>query len=163
LNIATENFFPTEISQFSYNETSAQEFFPLTKQEVKSKGFSWKEPKDRNYKITVDSKDLSDSILDVKDDVTSQIIGCEHKGECNEQCTTAFRITSQELQFYKSQNIPLPRLCPNCRHYQRTKNRNPVKLFLRNCAKCNKNIETSYAPERPEIVYCESCYNNEVA
>jgi hypothetical protein len=155
-------FFPTEISQFSYNETSAQEFFPLTKQEAETRGLSWKEPKEKNYKITLKLQDLPDSSLDVKDDITSQIIECAHKGECNEQCTVAFRIISQELQFYKSQNIPLPRLCPNCRHYQRTKNRNPVKLFPRNCAKCNKEIETSYAPERPEIVYCESCYQQEV-
>jgi hypothetical protein len=157
------DFYPTEISQFNYNETSAQEFFPLTKTEAEAKGYSWKDMKEKNYKIAIESQDLPDSILDVKEDITSQIIGCEHKGECNEQCATAFRITSQEHQFYKSQNIPLPRLCPNCRHYQRTKNRNPIKLFSRNCARCNKEIETSYAPERPEIVYCEQCYQQEVA
>jgi len=156
-------FFPPEISQFAYNETSAQEFFPLTKEETLEQGYSWKEDKERNYKIAVKSEDLPDSILDVKEDITSQIIGCEHKGECKEQCTIAFRITSQELQFYKSQKIPLPRLCPNCRHYQRVKNRNPIKLYSRNCAKCGKEIETSYAPDRPEIVYCEQCYNAEVA
>jgi hypothetical protein len=155
-------FFPTEISQFNYNETSAQEFFPMTKSEAEAHGYSWKEPKEKNYKITLKSQDLPDSILDVKDDITSQIIECEHKGQCNEQCATAFRIIPQELQFYKSQNLPIPRLCPNCRHYQRVRNRNPNKLFLRNCAKCNKEIETSYAPDRPEIVYCEQCYQQEV-
>jgi len=157
------DYFPAEISQFSYNETSAQEFFPLTKAEAETQGYSWKDVKDKNYKITIEPKDLPDSILDVKDDITSQIIGCEHKGECNEQCATAFRITSQELQFYKSQNLPLPRLCPNCRHYQRTKNRNPIKLFDRKCDKCGKDIQTSYAPDRPEIVYCEQCYQQEVS
>ena len=28
---------------------------------------------------------------------------------------------------------------------------------------CPNEFETSYAPERPEIVYCEACYNAEVA
>ncbi|MFH1193084.1 MAG: hypothetical protein V1656_02080 [Candidatus Jorgensenbacteria bacterium] len=28
--------------------------------------------------------------------------------------------------------------------------------------KCPNEFETSYAPERKEIVYCESCYNAEV-
>ena len=28
--------------------------------------------------------------------------------------------------------------------------------------KCTNEFETSYAPERPEIVYCESCYQKEV-
>ena len=27
---------------------------------------------------------------------------------------------------------------------------------------CPNEFETSYAPERPEIVYCEQCYNAEV-
>ncbi|MBI4119570.1 MAG: hypothetical protein HY456_01835 [Parcubacteria group bacterium] len=28
---------------------------------------------------------------------------------------------------------------------------------------CPNEFETSYAPERSEIVYCEQCYNAEVA
>jgi len=40
---------------------------------------------------------------------------------------------------------------------------NPPKLWDRQCAKCGKEIKTSYSPEREEIIYCEGCYNNEVA
>jgi len=29
-------------------------------------------------------------------------------------------------------------------------------------AKCSKSIQTSYSPERPEIVYCEQCYLQEI-
>ncbi len=28
--------------------------------------------------------------------------------------------------------------------------------------RCPNEFETSYAPDRPEIVYCESCYQSEV-
>ena len=28
--------------------------------------------------------------------------------------------------------------------------------------KCSNEFETSYAPERPEIVYCEKCYQQDV-
>jgi hypothetical protein len=28
--------------------------------------------------------------------------------------------------------------------------------------KCKVEFETSYAPERPEIIYCEKCYQREV-
>jgi hypothetical protein len=28
--------------------------------------------------------------------------------------------------------------------------------------KCNVEFETSYAPDRSEIVYCEKCYQQEV-
>jgi hypothetical protein len=166
------DFFPTEISQFDYNETSAQEFFPITQEEALTQGYSWKEEKERNYKITIEPKDLPDNIKDVPDSIISEIIGCKHAGKCKEQCTTAFRIIDAELKFYKSQNIPLPDLCPNCRHYQRVLDRNPVKLWHRTCmcdkthphhaGNCEIKFETSYAPDRPEIVYCEKCYQQEV-
>jgi hypothetical protein len=167
------DYSPTEISHFSYNETSAQEFFPLEKSEAEQQGFSWKEPKEKNYKITIKPEDLPDNIKDVKDDITAQIIGCAHEGKCKEQCTTAFRIIESEFNFYKLHGLPLPRLCPNCRHHQRVLNRNPNKLWHRECMcdkqnhlhgaeKCDAQFETSYSPDGPEIVYCEKCYQQEV-
>jgi len=40
--------------------------------------------------------------------------------------------------------------------------RNPRKLYDRKCDKCSIDIKTTYSPERPEIVYCEECYNKEI-
>ena len=37
-----------------------------------------------------------------------------------------------------------------------------TKNEKKTCQNCKKEFETSYAPDRPEIVYCESCYNKEV-
>ncbi|MDP3784825.1 MAG: hypothetical protein Q8R12_01995, partial [bacterium] len=37
-------FFPPELSPFSYNETIAQEYFPLTKEQAIEQGYSWKDP-----------------------------------------------------------------------------------------------------------------------
>jgi len=158
------DFFPTEIAQFNYNETSAQEFFPLTQEEAINQGFSWKEPKERNYKISIVSKNIPDDIKFVSENIVQEILGCEHEGNCKEQCTIAFRITEPEFQFYKAHKLPLPHLCPNCRHYQRVLNRNPNKFWRRKCMKegCSNEFETAYAPDRPEIVYCEKCYNQEV-
>ena len=184
-------FFPPELSPFSYNETIAQEYFPLLKEEALEKGYSWKDPEERNYEITLQAEDLPDHIKDVSDSILKEIIGCAHQkappaGGCNEQCTEAFRIIPQELQFLRKMNLPLPRLCPNCRHYQRIKARNPLKLWKRKCQcagetsenkvyantadhihhksteHCPNEFETTYAPERPEIVYCEECYLREV-
>lgn len=166
------DFFPTEISQFDYNETSAQEFFPLTQSEAEEKGFSWKLNEDRNYKIDINSADIVDDIKDASDDIAGQIIECAHAGKCNQQCTTAFRIIPDELSFYKSKNIPIPRLCPNCRHYERVANRNQNRLCTRQCmcdqsghvheGPCEVKFETSYSSDGPEIVYCEKCYQQEV-
>ncbi len=157
-------FFPPELSPFCYNETIAQEYFPLTKEEALKQGYRWKEKEERNYKIDIYNKDIPDDIKEVKDDIINKVIECEHQGECNEQCTEAFKIIPDEYNFYKRMNLPLPRLCPNCRHYNRLKQRNPLKLWHRKCMKegCTNEFETSYAPERPEIIYCEGCYNREI-
>ncbi|MDO8664207.1 MAG: hypothetical protein Q7K44_01500 [Candidatus Liptonbacteria bacterium] len=177
-------FFPPELSPFAYNETIAQEYFPLTKEGAISKGYKWKEPEQRNYEITMKPENLPDDIKDVSDSILGEIIQCQHAVSCNDQCTQAYRIIPDELSFYKRMNLALPRLCPNCRHYERLSQKNPMKLWHRKCqcagAKsengiysntvshshgdehCLNEFETSYAPDRPEIIYCEVCYNNEV-
>ena len=175
-------FFPIEFSPFGYNITTAQEFFPLTKKEISERGYKWKDSEKKNYKIDLSPKDLPNTIEKINDEILSKVIGCEHQALCNETCSTAFKITSEELKFYKRMNLPLPRLCSNCRHYQRNKFRNPPKLWHRTCMcdptsqnykrqsknhfhgdkPCKVEFETSYAPERPEIVYCEKCYQQEV-
>ncbi|MEI7810401.1 MAG: hypothetical protein WCI41_02470 [bacterium] len=157
-------FFPSELSPFAYNETIAQEYFPLTKEQAQDQGYKWKDKEERNYNIDIYNKDILDNIKDVDTTITNKVIECSHKGECNEQCTEAFKIIPDELQFYQRMNLPLPRLCPNCRHYNRLKQRNPLKLWHRSCMKegCTNEFETSYAPDRPEIIYCESCYNKEI-
>ena len=147
-------FFPTKISLFSYNETVAQDHFPLSKDEVLKQGFSWRDQEEKNVTIGGD------------------IIGCSHKGKCQDHCTIGFKIIQAERDFYEKMGLPIPTLCPNCRHYERLKQRNPLKLWHRQCMcdkpnhghseKCSNEFETSYAPDRPEIIYCEECYQQEV-
>jgi len=165
-------FFPSEISPFAYNETLAYEYFPLTETEILNKKYNWLSKEERNYVIEIKAKDLPNQIENVDESIIGKVIECEHVGTCSEQCTEAFKIISEELQFYKRMNLPIPHLCPNCRHYQRLKQRNPLKLWHRTCmcdkkhvnheGQCETEFETSYAPDRPEIVYCEKCYQQEV-
>ena len=157
-------FLPTDLCPFPYNDTSAQDYMPLTKEEALDRGYLWGEPQERNYRITKEAVDLPLKIFDVSDDIIKETIGCMHEGNCADGCSTAFRITADELKFYRNLNIPLPRLCFICRHRERLKQRNPMKLWHRKCMKpgCLNEFETSYAPDRPEIVYCEQCYQQEV-
>jgi hypothetical protein len=157
-------FFPEDISPFSYNETVANELNPQDKQNAEKLGYVWKQKDEKNYTITKKWSDLPDNIKDVKDDIIKEIIGCAHNGNCNDECSTAFKITEDELRFYRKMNIPLPRLCSNCRHYERLQNRNPLKLWHRSCMNkgCTNQFETSYAPDKTEIIYCEKCYQKEV-
>jgi hypothetical protein len=179
-------FFPPELSPFAYNETIANEYFPLTKEEAISKGYHWKDREEKKVTIDLKNSDLPDNIQEVKsEEILGKIIECSHQGKCNDNCTIGFKIIEKELEFYQKMNLPLPRLCPNCRHHQRIKQRNPMKLFKRQCQcngeqsankvyqntilhphhgdhSCPNEFETTYSPERKEIVYCEECYQREV-
>lgn len=166
-------FFPSDLSPFAYNETIAQEYFPLTKDEALKQGYSWQDEEVRNYKIDIENKDIPDNIQDVTEDIINKVIACGHGGKCKDQCTEAFKIIPEEFKFYKRMTLPLPRLCPNCRHYARINLRNPLKLWERICMcdkenhfhgqeKCEVEFKTTYAPEKPEIVYCEKCYQQEI-
>ncbi len=166
-------FFPIEISPFPYNDSLAQEFFPITKEDAKKNGYLWRDQDIKSFEITIPVNNISDNIDEVSDKILEEVLGCAHKGECSHQCNTAFRLTNYELAFYKKHDIPLPVLCPNCRYYERFKVMPALKLWHRTCmcnkenhfhgtGKCEVEFETSYAPERPEIVYCEKCYQQEV-
>jgi len=179
-------FFPSELSPFTYNETIAHEYFSKTKNQILKEGYSYRLPLEKDYQITLENTDLSDHIKDVTDDILKETISCPNKGSDLTKCTFAYRIYPEELSFLRRHNIALPRFCPNCRHYERLSQRNPMKLWHRKCMKegrsdslgaedsgrmsespqtrmsCSNEFETSYAPERPEIVYCEKCYKGEV-
>ncbi len=165
-------FFPAELSTFAYNETVAQDYFPLTKEEAIKRGYKWRDRKISEYVTTMKAKDIMDSLEDIPESITNEIIGCEHEGKCIDRCLGAYKITKDELSLYRQLGVPLPRLCFICRHEERLRKRNPMKLWHRTCmcekknhehsGKCMNEFETAYAPDRPEIVYCEKCYNKEV-
>ena len=168
-------FFPMAMSPFPYNESVAQEVFPRPI-----------EHEEKTYIPTIRFQNIPDAIADTTEGVLKEIIECEHQGTCIEQCSKAFKITPAELGLYRNQNIPLPSMCSNCRHYRRLSQRNPMKLWHRSCQctgkaqnqndkyqntaehshgdqPCSNEFETSYAPERPEIIYCEGCYQAEIS
>jgi len=179
------DYFPLEFSPYPYNVTAAHEFFPKTKEEVRNMGLSWKEDEKREYVPTVAATDLPDRSSEADSVIVNEVIACSDGGRCGHECTMAFRIIPQELKFLQRLSLPLPRRCPNCRHGERVALRNGPRFWHRGCqcagvrsqngvyqntakhlhgtAKCLNEFETSYAPERPEIVYCEQCYNAEVA
>jgi hypothetical protein len=189
-------FFPPEFSFYPCPVSAAHEFFPMCETEAKEKGYAWYPVEKQKHQITLPADALPDHIKDVHDDILGQVIECGHREQCAEECVGAFRIIQAELDFCRRMNLPLPRLCPNCRHYERLKQRNPPKFWERQCmcgggqsyhpvpsdnrqlttdnsyantashahgtSPCPNAFQTSYAPDRQEIVYCEQCYNVEV-
>lgn len=178
-------YFPAKYSPFAYNESVAQIYFPLTKKEAEGKGYSWHDAEEKTYRPTQSAKDLPEKISETSDLVVNEIIRCSSQDTEEEQtkhpeCVTAFRIVPLELMLYRKLGVPVPSKCFPCRRQNRFDLRNPRKLWSRECmcdyqvyknavkhnhhleGKCPNEFETSYAPERPEIVYCEQCYNAEV-
>ncbi|MBI5156318.1 hypothetical protein HZA45_03540 [Candidatus Peregrinibacteria bacterium] len=148
-------FFPVEKSIYAYNETLAQEYYPLTKKEVLGNGWQWYDDQNTEESYRGPNLILPDDIAETNDDVCAKIYRCSETGK-------PYKIIPQELAFHKRLSIPLPRRCPDQRHRDRFALRNPRHLWDRECKKCKKAIQTSYAPDRPEIVFCEDCYLKEV-
>ncbi len=150
-------FFPIELSAFGYNETKAQEFFPLTKVEAVSRGWPWSDyeaPLPDNLK-TIPAQKLPDNIKDIPNDILNWAIIAE-------ETEKPFRLVKQEFEFYRNQGLPVPRFTPKARHQKRVALQNTPDLYERNCDKCQIAFQSTYSSDRPEIVYCETCYLKEV-
>lgn len=150
-------FFPKEFSSFAYNESTSHEYMPLTKEQALQQGFSWKDDIAQPIEAQkfIPAAKLPDDISDIPDDILNWAIQCESTQQ-------PFKILKQELAFYRTHNIPIPRHHPNVRFHSRMELMNPFSLYDRSCSNCNKEVQTTYAPEKPEIVYCEACYLQEV-
>jgi hypothetical protein len=151
-------FFSPEVAPFAYNESLIQDFFPLEKNEAIKRGYKWQERTTGTYgKETIKKGEIPNSIENVDEKILDETLVCE---ECNKN----FKIVEAELSFYKRMHLPIPHKDFECRHKDRMSKRNPLKLWHRKCMRegCANEFETTYAPERPEIIYCESCYQKEI-
>jgi len=145
--------FPISMSPFGYNKTSAAMYYPMARTDVLKKGWNWDDVLDtqRSVENILDANSLPDCINDVSDQILSSAIKCETTGK-------PYKITPPELSFYRRQRLPIPRRCPDQRHLDRFSLRNPREFWDRKCGKCQKDIRSTYKPDRSEIVYCEPCY-----
>lgn len=164
--MGTIGFLPPSFSAFAYNETAAQDHYPLTKEDALQKGYRWQEniPMTRG-KGTLKWENISDSIHDIDDSILKEIFECR-------LCSRNYRAVEAELVLHRKLLLPFSRICPQCRMGDSNRKRLPYILWHRQCmcekgnhghnGRCSVEFETSYAPERKEIVYCEQCYQQEV-
>ena len=152
-------FFPKEMLPFAYNESIVNEYFSLTKEEAIDQGYRWEDdiPRAKGQE-TISNDELPKNPKLFTSELAEQVLRCN-------TCSHNHRLTSQEIFFYKKLDLALPPDCFNCRHERRMKSRNIRTLFPGHCAKCNKEIQTSYKLEdqKQYKIYCEQCYQQEVA
>lgn len=168
-------FFPPQLSPFGYNETQAQIYMPLVKEDAIARGYAWEDRVPGTFgKESVKPEAIPDDIREITGGILKEVLACV-------ECGKNYNIVQPELQLYERMNLPIPRRCPDCRYRRRLALRQPRKLWHRRCmcdykiysntvkhphhseGRCPNEFETSYAPERSEIVYCEQCYQAEVA
>ncbi len=147
-------FFPAYHTAFGYNETVAQEYLPLNKEQAQAQGYRWKEADKRDY--LPQTYQVPTSISAVTDEILANILACK-------TCKRNYKIIPVELAKLKKLGLAIPSECPDCRHNQRMTLRQPRKLYNRNCAKCSSAFKTPFAPSAPEIIYCEKCYLSSVS
>lgn len=149
-------FFPVELSPFAYNETIANNFFPLSREKIEADSWNWYEGEPKKYAVTKPASELPDHIKDANEKILEETIGCA-------SCGRGFKIIPMELSFLKKMNLPLPRECPFCRIHKKfdqwVKN---LRIFKRTCGKCGAEFETSYPEEEVKEILCKTCYLKEV-
>ncbi len=90
-------------------------------------------------------------------DFNSEIRNCSRN-----ECKKKFAIIGQEQLFYQRKELPLPEHCPSCRHIMRMALRSERQLYRRTCKKCNSSILSTYPEKAPYIIYCQSCFWEEI-
>ncbi len=148
-------FPPIELSVAAYNESLAQRFFPLTREQAEQEGYRWTDLPKGEGKKTISAAELPDNIKDAKEDVLKEVIGCA-------KCDRVFRIVSMELTFLRRMSLPLPRECPLCRIDEKfTEWVKQMKLVSRTCSKCASEFQTPYGPEDWPKILCHPCFKAE--
>ncbi len=105
----------------------------------------------------IKSTELPADIKDAPDDILGKTI-------FDEKNNKYFKMTSYELSFYRRYNLALPREHPLVRlQYFREIYDLRLKFYDRKCPRCGVDIKLTFNPDKYKNVYCESCYNNEVA
>ena len=167
-------FFPPQIAPVYYNETQGNLYMSLSMKEVLARGWNWEDNIPGTFgKETITSTSIPDKIETVPDSYLNEIFSCI-------TCLRNYNVIENELIFYRKEELPFPRKCPNCRYKRRFDLRPARKLWHRVCTcdgsisspqarkhtnhegRCEVKFETCYSSDRLKKVYCEQCYNQEV-
>ncbi len=143
-------YFPAHLSPFAYNETIAQEYFPLTKEEAIARHLNWKE--DEQTAVYQGSNfQVPESIAEVSNDICEKVLSCEISKK-------PYKVNQKELEFYRNMGVPVPRTAFEVRHLERLKEKGPMYLWERECSNCHSVVSTNCSPEKYAAIICEKCY-----
>jgi hypothetical protein len=149
-------FFPVEFSPFAYNESLLYDQFNISLEQASDQGFLWRDMGHKAYEPTINLADVAESVHDVSEDITKEILSCSH-------CQKAYRIIPSEYQLLKNLGVPIPRACIECRFKDRQQHI-PTPVFTDGTCMnegCSEKFITAYNSAE-NIIYCDACYKKEV-
>lgn len=149
-------FFDLSLSPFPYNATIAPQEYPLSDQEIISRGGFIVAPTLPNTvgQEIIQAILLPDEIRHVDDSILQKVIIGEDD--------VPFRITQTELTYYRMCNIPLPRNSPYSRLSERYKKFGHFVVHDINCTSCGKITPSSFNEREYSRILCRECYLREV-
>jgi hypothetical protein len=163
-------YFPMSISVFGYNETLANDYFPLNKDQAAQMGAKWQDD-DRMIHFDGPFYEPKPDIAEYQNNEQERQALLNGILKCD-KTSKPYKIIPQELLFYVKHKLPIPTTSFEARHKARIALRNPMNLWERACdceqtdhdhsGKCPNKFESSYSPERPYKIYCEKCYQESI-
>lgn len=159
-------YFPTSMSHFAYNDTVAQEYFPMDQKEAESQGYRWTQDSEytsqhsaykpldiSQYQQYVVGTEIAQKHID---ELLSATLVCAISGR-------PFKITKRELAFYIKNSLAIPELSHDERHRARMNIRNKRCLVQRECTNCQISLWSSYDLDAPQnTILCETCYKEAI-
>ncbi len=144
-------FFPYKFAYNGYNLSLGMMYYPESLDDAMANGsYLEKEPKSSHDGI--DANTLPDDSSQISDDLIGKPIVCK-------ETKKTFNLIKQELDFYRSHNLPLPDLYPEKRNELRFIQLAPLQSIKIKCFKCSKDIVTYFPYDwEYEKILCEECY-----
>lgn len=146
-----------EYSAQAYNVSLGEIAYSLTKEEVEELGGYVAGEGETNVGDipTISISDVGERITEVDDALLAKAIRCEVTGR-------PFRIVPTELAFYRKMQLPIPTTHPQVRMVEHLHMAPTGKKYSALCAHCGKAIYSLFDPKENYLLYCESCYQEEV-
>lgn len=168
-------FLHPSLSPFGYNESVAQDYFPLVQDWENERKREWEKSLSLSFfqslwfkrslyssdpvipvgTQTLSGEQIAADITTVTDEILKKVLICEVSNR-------PYRIVKQELDFYRQHHLPLPRRHPDQRHTDRMALRPPREMHLRTCDKTGHDMISVYPQDVPFKVYSEEAYTQEV-
>ena len=145
-------FLPYSFGPGPFNLSTSFLYFPdTTKNDILSLGGYWQDIDESHIK-GIHTSELPDSIEQITEDICTQALICPETG-------WRFNISENELNFYKQNNIPLPRKHFDVRIRDIVKYSTVLETSVYNCFYCKKEIQAYYPKDWGyKNVACEECY-----